>query len=903
MRWQQLAILAPIFSPLATAQSDDLSIGNGYLTLSTANFELELVKDAQVLASLKPSSGGAADFDFLPFDLISSRAANGQYHNGDITFRYRISDSEAWVSADSSQDRQPVASTDPRGSDVLAAANLTATLPAGSPLGIVRQWLDVDGDLGLSFTITNNGAQSVEVGSLGFPTEFNSIFTGRTADDMAAKCSLTDPYIGLDAGYLQVVPTAGTGPALIVTPLANTSTPFEAWRNLVEPVDDTTAYQSQTFEGFYEWQTHTKAYAEDEWASVTPWNPPTSRTLSPGQSTTVGLRFSLVADGVRAIQAAVQTTQTPLTIGTGYIVPQDLTVHLYTFYDAAGISEITSDDDGLEIIQESDSNHISLTPTGSVTGRSRVTITYANNKTQTVHYFLLPGTAPETIALLGSFSTTAMWFTDETDPFGRAPSILTYDASTESPVTQEPRVWIAGLSDEGGTVYLATAMKQSALPDASEIEKLEQFATDVLFANIQDGGSNVRKSLFFYEPEALPEYEYDPDLEWGNWWSWNQADSYATNRAYNYIHPVGAYWALYRAGRDDPSVLSLNDWEWYLRQAVNTTLACFATDEQGNELVGYSRLGLMGETVVGELLHDLQREGWTTEADAVEEAMRLRAEEWDGQSAPFGSEMAWDSTGQEGVYYWSSYFNLSTTATKTVNSVLGFMPTVSHWGWNGNARRYWDFIYAGKLQRIERMIHHYGSSLNALPLLSQFRQSPSDTHLLRVGYGGITGPLSNIRADGSMYNAFHSFPDTLQGDEYSGDYGQGFLGVMLGSGVYVVKDPDMGLVAYGGNLEVEGSVVTVYPRDAVRRRVYVASLGVYVTLSAGRIESFSFDEADLDGLDLTITSGPAGSETAVVWVESPGSEGEYIVEGGEEVRGGKQFAISADGTVVTVVAA
>lgn len=55
----------------------------------------------------------------------------------------------------------------------------------------------------------------------------------------------------------------------------------------------------------------------------------------------------------------------------------------------------------------------------------------------------------------------------------------------------------------------------------------------------------------------------------------------------------------------------------------------------------------------------------------------------------FGSEMAWDSTGQEGVYAWSKYFNDSTTAINTLNSILAYQPTVPHWGYNGNARRYW----------------------------------------------------------------------------------------------------------------------------------------------------------------------------------------------------------------------
>ncbi len=36
------------------------------------------------------------------------------------------------------------------------------------------------------------------------------------------------------------------------------------------------------------------------------------------------------------------------------------------------------------------------------------------------------------------------------------------------------------------------------------------------------------------------------------------------------------------------------------------------------------------------------------------------------------------------------YFGYNSTATKSLGTVLGFDPTVPHWGWNGNARRYWD---------------------------------------------------------------------------------------------------------------------------------------------------------------------------------------------------------------------
>ena len=36
--------------------------------------------------------------------------------------------------------------------------------------------------------------------------------------------------------------------------------------------------------------------------------------------------------------------------------------------------------------------------------------------------------------------------------------------------------------------------------------------------------------------------------------------------------------------------------------------------------------------------------------------------------------------------------------------------------------------------RYERQLHHYGSGLNAIPALAQYRQQPDDLHLLRIGY-------------------------------------------------------------------------------------------------------------------------------------------------------------------------
>lgn len=173
----------------------------------------------------------------------------------------------------------------------------------------------------------------------------------------------------------------------------------------------------------------------------------------------------------------------------------------------------------------------------------------------------------------------------------------------------------------------------------------------------------------------------------------------------------------------------------------------------------------------------------------------------------------------------------------TAALILAYMPTLPHWGYNGSARRYWDFQYAGKLRRVERQLHHYGSNLNAIPVLSEYRNHPDDFYLLRVGYGGVMGGIANITQDGYPPAAFHSYPNTLQIDGITGDFGPGFLAHAITTGTYVAEHPELGWIAFGGNLTVDGDVVRVRPLDAARARVYLAPLGLWLRLDAGDLRS------------------------------------------------------------------
>lgn len=168
----------------------------------------------------------------------------------------------------------------------------------------------------------------------------------------------------------------------------------------------------------------------------------------------------------------------------------------------------------------------------------------------------------------------------------------------------------------------------------------------------------------------------------------------------------------------------------------------------------------------------------------------------------------------------------------------------------------------------------------------------------------MNGPLSNINGDGFAAASFHSFPDTLAWDAYSGDYGPNFVGLALGAATYIVEDAELGFVAYGGAIvSSSDGVITVQPRDAARRAVFVAPLGVLVKVDAGEIQEVIY-ESGKKGLTVALAQTAGGPETlsAVLWIDTPSTDTNYTVTSStfEQSRQGWQIPLDSDPTVVEI---
>ena len=100
-------------------------------------------------------------------------------------------------------------------------------------------------------------------------------------------------------------------------------------------------------------------------------------------------------------------------------------------------------------------------------------------------------------------------------------------------------------------------------------------------------------------------------------------------------------------------------------------------------------------------------------------------------------------------------------------------------------------------------MHHYGSGLNAIPLLAEYREHPDDFYLLRVGYGGTMGALTDIDQEGfALCRVPLAFPTCCKPRSISGDNGPNFFGHAWNTATYIVRHPEFGWLAFGGNLRI-----------------------------------------------------------------------------------------------------
>jgi hypothetical protein len=350
----------------------------------------------------------------------------------------------------------------------LIAFDLSAAMP-GSPVRVERHYIadSTNGDLLVRFILQNTQTHALELGAFGMSMVFDQLFTGRTLDTIAESCSFNDPYIGMGAGYIQVVRTTGTGAVMLVLPDHDgAGAGFENWRLLRE---DPTP-RSVTFEGWYEALVYSKAWAENEWKDAgMRWNEGSSLLMQPGSTHNITFRFTPAAS-VRGddVQAALSARGIPTaTAVPGYILTPAMgtavgedgaesigpVLHLESF-SAVQSMRVTPEsaiqftplvpsttvppaaDGSKEEGSVSTSIHSSYAvhvPSASAgVGPVQLLVTYADGLVQTISYYVHPDSR-EQAARYASALSEDYWYNVTGDAFDRAPSFMNWDTRLTPP--------------------------------------------------------------------------------------------------------------------------------------------------------------------------------------------------------------------------------------------------------------------------------------------------------------------------------------------------------------------------------------------------------------------------------------------------------------------------------------
>ena len=180
--------------------------------------------------------------------------------------------------------------------------------------------------------------------------------------------------------------------------------------------------------------------------------------------------------------------------------------------------------------------------------------------------------------------------------------------------------------------------------------------------------------------------------------------------------------------------------------------------------------------------------------------------------------------------------------------------------------------------------------------------------------------------------AWHGDPGLLRRDGFSGDYGPGVYGYWRSAAAYVTCMPPFGWSCFLCDLVVSGSeapsssssssktscdagvTLEITPRDAFGRRVYLAPLGLTITVEGGRLAEVKFEPSERL-IELSIAAHErAGSRAASLFLEverrdglAPAPASAYTCTECEQARKAGAFVVplAADGggpTRVSLVA-
>lgn len=766
-----------------------------------------------------------------------------------------------------------------------------------------------------SITVENTNDKALTFGDFGLPLPFNEYWTNRSQP--YEECVVDHSFVGQDSSYIYATRPSGQGKFLLMTPDTSTGAGFEYqdhWRvNNGHAGSAWAQDQAGWANGLNVFYIHSDVIK----STGSSYLENTSLTLEPGESKTYTFRFTAAeseADMKSQLYDAgiVDAVAVP---GMAFSVDMPAKFYLHTSYGQEEIENLEilcAHDTGLyEDLGRSVSNKQECTRAEgtsaeyvetvtrdgeqyhvydlklSCLGANHMEITYGNGKKTTLQFYAMDS-AGDALELHADFVTEKT----QVDAPGQIWDKIFDDWMMDTKTVRGVYTGYFGWGDDWGFThgeYLAE--KNVYQPDAEQIqavdEYLDTFIWNSLMKEHQDDG--LVNDWLDYEPNNTGQ---------------------GTSRGYAYPHVYNTYFSMYKIAEKYPDMVDyIEEKDTYLLRAAQIMQALYSRG------VGYNwDTGLMGESTTPDIIAALKKEGYYTEAEAIEAIMARKYNNFKNAKYPYGSEYSYDNTGEEAVYTLAKLNENSEMMEKIdwkTRACRGVQPIWYHYA-NPTTicgENWWNFQYtaslAGYCMDDWLRLQDNGMTEEEMADAARVNYAAKLANLTCINSGQIDADPENIGTVAWTYQSElgHSGGQGTGGGkihngwrQMSGEADTGLFGAMKILSSDVARDNIFGLFGYGCQVTEENETYQITPLDGLYTRLNLINEKLSIELDR---DQYSYAEVSraCDTVKLTMKNLEVSEHDSDLELTglAPGS---YRIAVDGEVTGSFQYR---EGTVTVSV--
>lgn len=762
---------------------------------------------------------------------------------GDVDFEYRLGTGD-WQKASTTYSGDSRETAQQGDSAIRVSYEIPSTRENGIRDFSLQETYRFDGDEFIwEITITNTSDYEIEFGSIGFPLMFASPLRG-TEQDYYEQATFVHSCIAYNSSYFYISPNSGTQPILVMYPKDDTSLEYQNWP------DRTNNYQCQTV--------YTCASKQLEDNPATDYLDTSSKRIVPSGKLTFSFGFSWAENYEELSSILYEADKIAVSATPGMTTTTDLpvTLDLFTKHTIHTLTPEFESETQIRAVKEENDHHVFEIQFNHL-GENKITIQYGDDLVCTLVFFVMEP-LEKLILKNCEFIAENQQQTDPEEPTYMA--FLPWDMVMENlngdglvdennfySQGYRPTTWWACGGDEmgyGSGLYLSE--KNVYWPDEAQIKKLVDYLNVFIYDNMTEQFPDGSYRLHRGAPRGvLGTWEGNPGMDEAG-----RESNEDCWRSYNYLHVINTYYNMYLIQMyyafDIENILPAKE---YLLRAYELARTFFTAwmfpiggDERGK---GGIHFGNMGESMFPYLVTALEKEGYQSEADWLQEQLDNKAEYLGNAAYPYTSESAFDTVAYEAIYAYGKMSGNNDLIEKVTAANIATRGQTPVWYLYGSdlptqdgfiTLRYmtqiggWallDYTLNYSQNKAYDIKLAYGSYMAGWALINSgfYDDNPNNQYASVWYYQGCKGETMYSLSENELL-----FPIYNGGVARSGESAMGFWGGLKMAATVMIQDPVLGLYTYGGESVETDTEWTITPKDGVRKRVYLLNTQIPITV-------------------------------------------------------------------------